>query len=306
MLGGCGKKKEPSYVERTGFFFDTVCQIRVFETKDGTEEAAKTAIDHAFSLCQELEDLLSAHKSGSDVDRVNKAGGAAVTCDPRTVEVIQMALAYGDLSDGAFDITIGAAQDLWDFRGEGDPYVPDADALALAVSNVDYRQVVVDGLSVSLKDPDARIDLGGIGKGYISDQVATMFSEEGVTSALINFGGNITCLGDKGGEPFNIGIEKPFSEKAELSQTLDVTDGTVVTSGIYERCFELDGQFYHHILDPETGYPAATDVVGVTVTSSLGHSADCDALATICLLLGKEKGAALVDSLEGYKVYYSG
>jgi thiamine biosynthesis lipoprotein len=161
-----------------------------------------------------------------------------------------------------------------------------------------------------MEDPEAEIDLGGIAKGYIADRVAEELAKDKVTSAIISLGGNIECIGGKPSSdgasqiPFNIGIETPFSEMTQVTGSCKVTDGTLVTSGIYERFFEKDGVRYHHILDPKTGYPIENDVVGVTIRSSKGKSADCDALSTTCLILGVDKGMKLIEGLDGFDALF--
>ena len=322
------------YAEEKSFYFDTVCQIRIyaidrtdgpdtepgetsgadraagFTSADEFDAAAKALIHEAFLRCADYEALLSKTIPDSDVGRINAAHGAPVQCAPETIELLRKALDYAALSDGAFDVTIGAVQELWDFHAEetgNEPALPDEDALRSALPTVGYRGVFIDEAAgtVQLADPDAKIDLGGIAKGWIADRLCDFLRERGAASALVSLGGNVAVVGSKpSGEPFRIGVEKPFSDRAEILGLVDLTDGTLVTSGTYERSFEIDGVRYHHILDPATGYPAVTDVVSVTVLSGAGKSGDCDALATICLLLGSEKGLDLIGSLDGYEALF--
>lgn len=297
---GCGEKTEK--VEKTSYYMDTICTITVYDMDDMSEEAAGKAIDAAFALCAEYESLISATVEGSDIYRINHAGGESVECDPRTVDLLQTALDYGKKSDGKFDVTVGKLTDLWDFHAE-DPQVPSAAAVKEALSTVDYEKVDISGNTVTMKDPKAHINLGGIGKGYVGDRAAECLQEQGVTSAVINFGGNIIAVGDKAGAVFEIGIQKPFAEQEYLG-VVGVKDASVVTSGIYERGFEKDGKYYHHILDVKTGWPVENDVVSVTLVGGLGHSADCDAMATICLMLGVEDGIAYVESVDGMEALF--
>lgn len=122
---------------------------------------------------------------------------------------------------------------------------------------------------------------------------------QGVTKAIINLGGNITAIGEKEEDtPWTIGIERPYSDRSEIVGSIKVSDKTVVTSGIYERQFVEDGVRYHHVLDPQTGYPAETDLEAVTITAVKGNSGFCDSLSTACLILGKEKAHRLVLKLQ--------
>lgn len=307
---GCASKtQEP--VTKQSFYFDTVCAISVYDTEDMDEEKAAEAIKAAFDECKRYESLLSRTKEGSDIYRINEAQGAPVECDPETIEVIRKGLYYSELSEGAFDITIGKVSDLWDFHAE-DPQVPDEEALAEACSTVGWEKVQIEGNTVKLTDARTHIDLGGIAKGYIADRLCEELEQNGVTSAIISLGGNIACVGNKhdgeGGKPFRIGIEKPYSEQTEVLGVVDAEDETVVTSGIYQRYFEKDGVMYHHILDATTGYPAESDVVGVTLKAEKGRSADCDALATIYLIKGSEEAARLAkeDGIDIFMVLTDG
>ncbi len=313
-LAGCAKVDVQSNpVTKQSFYFDTVCQVTIYDMVGMSVEAATKTIDDSFASCAEYESILSKTIEGSDVWNVNHASGQAVSVDPCTMEVIKMGIQYGDLTDGAFDITIGQAEDLWDFHAKK-PVLPDEIELKKAVEHVDYRTIVVDETdnTVRLQDPDAEIDLGGIAKGYIADRVADQLRNAGVTSAIISLGGNIECVGGKINadstkkeqKDFVIGIETPYSDMTQIVGATNVTDGTVVTSGVYERYFEINGQEYHHILDPLTGYPVETDVVGVSIRSDAGHSADCDALSTTSLILGSSKAMSLLESLDGYEAVF--
>lgn len=303
LLTGCGSAA-PDPVTKESFYFDTVCDITIYDMEDFSKEAADTAIDNAFALCSTYENMLSKTIEGSDIWNINHAGGQPVTVDQETADLIEKGIYYGNLSGGRFDITIGKAEDLWDFETDT-PSLPDAEELAEAVSHVDYTKISVDGTSVQLQDPEMEIDLGGIAKGYIADKVAENLSSQGVTSAIVSLGGNIECVGAKPQDDgsttsFTIGIETPYSDRTEVVGSIPLNNGTAVTSGIYERFITVDGKQYFHILDPDTGYPVDTDVVSVTITADEGHSVDCDALSTTCLLLGTEKGTELIESLDGY------
>ena len=303
---GCTAKTQEPVVKQS-FYFDTVCSIAIYDMEKMSDENAANAIEDAFRLCSRYESLLSRTREGTDIYRINEAGGEAVECDPETVEVIRKGLYYSELSGGLFDITIGKVTDLWDFHAE-EPQVPDAEALKKAVSTVGWESVVIDGNKVSLTDPETHIDLGGIAKGFIADRVSEALTDSGVTSAIISLGGNVVCIGDKienGAEkPFRVGIEKPYSDQSEIVGVVEAADETVVTSGVYERYFESEGVMYHHILNASTGYPAESDIVGVTLKAEKGMSADCDALATIFLILGEEKAMQLAQETDGIEAYF--
>ena len=303
---GCGSKT-PEPVSKQSFYFDTVCSIAVYDMEEMSEEGAQSAIDKAFKLCSHYESLLSRTKEGSDIYKINHAGGMPVDCDPETVEVIRKGLSYSEMSGGAFDITIGRVSDLWDFHAEV-PAVPSKEDLQKAVATVNWKNVIVNGNTVTVSDPETHLDLGGIAKGFIADRVGEKLEESGVTSAVISLGGNIVCIGQKpagkDSKAFRVGIEKPYSDLSEIVGAVDCEDETIVTSGVYQRYFERDGVRYHHILNPATGYPADTDLAGVTLKARKGRSADCDAMATIFLIMGEKKGLKAAEEAEGIEAFF--
>jgi len=292
---GCGGVEK---ISKSSYYMDTICEITIYDMEEMSEENATAAIDSAFELCADYESLISATREESDIYKINEAGGDAVTCDGDTIELLQLGIKYGDLSEGKFDITLGQVTDLWDFHAE-EPKVPAATDVATALKAVDYQQIQIDGNQVSMTEAKGKINLGGIGKGYIADRAAEHLESLGVYSAIINFGGNIVAVGENDGKPFKIGIKDPNNASGDVLGAVSVNDATVVTSGVYERCFEQDGKIYHHILDVKTGYPVDTDVMSVTLVAAKGRSADCDALSTTCLILGIEEGMKLIESVDG-------
>ena len=229
-----------------------------------------------------------------------------VTVGKDAATVIKEGLRYGKLSGGAFDITIGRVTDLWDFHADK-PKLPDEAKLQEALRHVDYRNVEVDGNRIRLLDPEAKIDLGGIAKGYVGDEMRKVLKKEGVTSAVINLGGNIVTVGSKpDGSKYTIGIEKPFSDRQEIIGCTHIGEGTVVTSGIYERQFEYKGKRYHHILSPKTGYPVDTDLEAVSLVTAKNSSMDTDAMSTICLMKGTKAAKKFIDSQKGIEAAFYG
>lgn len=275
---------------------DTFCQITIYAMED-RGITAEEIIDGAFSLCEELENLLSKTREGSDVWNINQSHGKGVKVSQATKEVVEKALEYGELSQGKFNIGIGRVTDLWDFHAL-EPKLPEEEKLKDALNHVDYTKIKLDGDVVTLEDPEMLLDLGGIAKGYISDQIALYLKDKGVTGGVVDLGGNISVLGTKDGtegrQLFRVGIKKPFGGATDVIATIDLKDSSVVTSGVYERYFELDGERYHHILDGETGYPVQSDYLSVSVVGPIYYGGDCDALATSILLLDEERVQELI------------
>lgn len=332
---GCASNEENANytgISKTGFYLDTICTITIYGVGAGSELGAEIAaaeadeaeqtrivqqlITDAFLECDRYEKLLSKTLAASEISKINSAAGQAVSVSEETKAVIEKGIGYGKLSGGLFDITIGKASDLWDFHeaeeladSETDSLLPDEDQLKEAVKHVDYKKISIDGDKVQLADPEMEIDLGGIAKGYIADRVTKYLEERGVISAVVDLGGNIVAIGGKtkeillesgnGGEggDFSIGIKDPQSEDGQLLAVFSASDKTVVTSGTYERYMMVDGVKYHHILDPETGWPIDNDVLSVTIIAEKGCAVDADGLSTTCLALGVEKGLQLIESL---------
>ena len=292
---GCGGKEPVSGSE---FCLDTSCEITIYDMEGMSEDKAAGIIDQAFAEIREYENMLSRTVEGSDVYRINHADGKSTEVSAETLDVIRTGLLMAELSGGKFDITVGALTDLWKFTSDN-PSVPEDQEIRKALETVGYENITMKGNEVGLSDSETRIDLGGVAKGYIADKTGEYMEAQGVTKAIINLGGTITAIGEKEEDtPWTIGIERPYSDRSEIVGSIKVSDKTVVTSGIYERQFVEDGVRYHHVLDPQTGYPAETDLEAVTITAVKGNSGFCDSLSTACLILGKEKAHRLVLKLQ--------
>ena len=266
------------------FACDTVVTIRAY--------APQETVDNAMRLIRDYEQVLSRTVESSDIWKLNHADGNPVEVNPETADLLRLAVEISEYSDGAFDVTIAPMSALWDFASET-PSVPDASMLKEAAQRVDWRNIRIEGTTVTLQN-GAEIDLGGIAKGYIADRVAAYLKEQGVAHACINMGGNILVLGGKpDGTDWTIGIRDPNGTAEQSEEVLSLSDGAVVTSGNYERFFLRDGVRYHHILDPKTGMPVQNGVASVTILSN--DSALADALSTACFVLGPDASKALLE-----------
>ena len=295
-LSGCEKKTVS--VSKTGFFLDTVVSITLYDTEN------KAPLEECFSRLASYEKLLSRTQEGSDVWNINHSGGKPVEVSSETADLLEKALSYCRLSDGAFDITIAPVIALWNFDADQKTgTVPDENDLSNALSHVGYENVQLDGTTVTLLDPDTSIDLGGIAKGYIADLLKEDLVSAGYASALIDLGGNILTIGGKSqNQDFRIGIRRPEPDATEPLTTISCRDASIVTSGTYERYFTENGKRYHHILSPVDGYPVENGLASVTILSE--HSVDGDALSTTCFVLGPEQGMALIESLDGIEALF--
>ena len=286
-------------ISRTGFYFDTVINITIYDKSD------ETLLDSCMKMCSHYDNLLSTTKENSDIWNINHAGGKPVKVDPETILLLQKALFYADLTNGRFDPTIGGVSSLWNFSGNTPGPVPDKKKIAEALEHVSYKNILLDSSAgtVTLSDPLTRLDLGAIAKGYIADQLKKYLKKEGVASAIINLGGNVLLVGNKpDGSDFTVGIQKPFADNSTYIAAVSASDCSLVSSGSYERYFEQDGKMYFHILDSATGYPVDTDLVGVTILSD--QSVDGDGLSTACFILGLDKGMKLIESIPGTEAVF--
>lgn len=269
---------------------DTIVDVRV----DGRNSAK--LMEESFARMEELENLFSRFIVESEVSEINRRAGEWVQVSPITLELIELGLEMGEVTGGAFDITIGAVLDLWGF-GSGQHQVPSQEELAAALATVDYRQVEVDQKNRAVRiRPGTVLDLGGIAKGFIVDAATARLREAKVKRAIINAGGDISVIGRRPDDlPWRVGVQDP-DQPSRIRWILPLDDESVVTSGDYQRYFMEDGQRWHHIIDPRTGYPAR----GLRSVTIVGEkSAVSDALSTAVFVLGWEEGRALVEKLPG-------
>lgn len=277
-----------------GFYLDTVITLTAYVDDEAV-------LNDALQECGRYEALLSRTREGSDVWNINHANGEPVKVSKDTLDILAVAREVSERSGGAFDVTIAPVSTMWDFTS-GAAVLPDAAALKAAASKVDYAQVAVEGDAVTLP-AGMMIDLGGIAKGYIADAVKGYLADRGVESAILSFGGNIVAIGLKpDGSAWKVGIQDIDRPTGEYMLVAENRGGSTVTSGIYERGFELDGQYYHHILDPKTGWPVQNELASVTIFSD--SSMWGDALATAAFALGTERGVELIESLDGIEAAF--
>ena len=243
-----------------------------------------------------LEDALSRTREDSLIARLNQ--GESVE-DAELASLLRLCLVYTEKTDGAFDVTVADVVTAWGFTT--DSYqVPDEETLAALLAYVGSEGIILDGNTVSLKE-NVRIDLGGVAKGYASDCVKELWDELGIESGIAALGGNIYCRGTKtDGSAWTVGIRDPKATDGYVG-LLSLSDRFAVTSGGYERRFEDEnGNIYHHIIDPKTGYPACSGLLSVTVVSENGTAADV--LSTALYVLGADRAIALWRSLGGFEL----
>lgn len=305
---------------------NTAVQITIYDSQD------KALLDDCLALCDKYELVFSRTNEKSELyklnhrkdtsdkdsntDRQTTPYPVSGTADTWHISEDLAALLSEGLditreSDGAFDIAIAPLTSLWDFTAE-DPKAPDDAAIQKALPLCSSDGVTIGGQDITLPSDDIQFDVGAIAKGYIADRLKDFLVKKGVNSAIINLGGNVLCIGSKpDGTPFKVGIQKPFADRNETEAVMDIAGKSVVSSGIYERCFKQGGKLYHHILNPQTGYPYDNGLISVTIISD--QSVDGDALSTTCFALGlkdglkfaEKKGVQAVFITEDYELHYT-
>lgn len=326
------------------FLFNTQVHMHAYGDAAADPDATArldAALVAARDRCLFFERAFSRTRDDSDIARAHAASPNAVPVSPQTARLVRQALGYCERSRGKFDITMGTVTSLWNFHtGE----VPSRLALARTLPHVDYRHIVLDEEplgkdspvqgsldddalnactsrapssnvrssklsqpALAITDPHTILDLGGVAKGYIADDLTDLFIAHGVGRFVINLGGNVVVRGGRpadasarppvaAGSPWRIGIINPL-DPAHNRAIVDMVDGSVVTSGIHERRFTKGGVTYHHILDPATGMPAKTDLTSATIIAP--RSMDCDGYSTTALMLGARDAIDFVESLPG-------
>jgi len=292
LLSSCGKPLE-KHMEQS-FLLDTVVSINYYD------EADREAVDGAMELCREYELIFSRTNPQSELFRLNQMDSMEVS--DALLTVLRTTLDYCNISDGRFDITMGGVSELYGFS-EAQPSCPDTTQLEDALSHVNYNSVSINDHHVTLHDSATVLDLGAAAKGYIADEMKNYLLRHGVEHAIISLGGNVVTLGGRPDDSdFVIGIQYPEKESTQLVSSVAVSEGSVVTSGVYERFFTENGITYHHILDSRTGKPINNGLLAVSIVGP--SSLHCDILSTVCFVLGSEQGLALIESMEGYEALF--
>ena len=251
-------------------------------------EGADAAVDAAQAEIERLDALLSTGNEDSEIAKLNVSGTAELSEDAGYL--VERALELNEETDGAFDIAIYPVMEVWGVPTQN-YQVPSEELLQERLALADASQISYnkETREISFGKDGMEIDLGGIAKGYTSARIMDIFKSCGITSGLVNLGGNVQVLGTKtDGSKWRVAVQSPDDENDYLG-VLSVFDKAVITSGGYERYFEQDGKTYHHIIDPKTGYPAENGLTSVTIVSADGTLAD--GLSTSLFIMGKEKAA---------------
>ena len=311
--GGTGQKRELTLFKKAALSMGTVFEITAYVSD---KYKADKAFNDVFKEINRLDYLMSNYKEESELSKVNKYAASEPTdCDNELAYVIEQSLRYSDITDGAFDITVGPLMKKWGFFKEQGK-IPGKEELESVLKSVSYKNIIIEekikkslfrdpGVvkTVSFRNSGTQIDLGGIGKGYAVDMAIRVLQGNRIHSALINFAGNIYAYGTPPGkDSWVIGLQHPRKGERLLG-SFEIKDKAVSTSGDYEKFFTIDGERYSHIIDPRTGYPVK-GIVSVTIVTD--NATRADALSTGVFVLGLEKGMDLIEKLadvEGVIIY---
>jgi len=302
-LIGCTAKKD--YQSYEMYSMDTIMSWKVWDTPDSSiHEELKSVI-------LETEQMLSVTNQSSEAWNMNQAGSTSFEISDALAGIIKRSLTFAEETDGALNIALYPIVRAWGFTTENYS-VPEQAYLQELFPYTDWTQIQLEGNQITMPAGMA-LDFGAVGKGYVTDACVDILKEKGITSAILNLGGNIYAMGTKeDGILWNVGVEMPFETDGKRAGILKVQDTAVVTSGNYQRYFEENGKLYHHIIDGKTGYPADNGLSSVTILSK--DAFEADALSTAYFVMGqaaaeedwrRRDGIEVIWITSDHKVYYT-
>ena len=287
--------------EVTNYAMGTYVQQTIYGSQG---QAAASA---AASAISNLENHISWRVEGSDIQTLNQqAGEEPVTVSDDTFSILKLSLEVAEASGGAFDPTIYPLSSLWDFGGDNQQ-LPSQEAIDSFLPKVNYEDLVLteEDSAAQLMQTLEAVDLGAAGKGAACDAALEAYRQAGVENAVIAVGGSVGVMGRRlTQENWRISVRDPDKTVDDSDPglgVLELSEGFVSTSGIYEKYFEQDGNLYHHILDPDTGYPVDNNLLSISVTAESGVLSDL--LSTACFVLGMEDSLPLLDQYGAQAVF---
>lgn len=288
-------------VSKTDFLMGTVVTVSIYD--NGKEEVLKPV----FQRIRELADATTVEdKVGhSEIDKINQnAGDKPVKVSKDIYRMLKVGASYSKDSNGLFDLTIGPLSRLWHI-GFPDARKPAQSEIDKVLPLIDYQKMVLNDSkqTVFLKEKGMRLALGAIAKGFITDEAVDVLKAHDVQSAIVDLGGNIFVVGESpSGNKWNVGIQNPLSPRGEIVGKIAESNKTIVTSGIYERFIKVGGKSYHHLLNPENGYPFDNDIAGVSVITD--RSVNGDGLSTTLFAEGVKAGFEKAEKLKGVEAIF--
>ena len=320
LLVGCKPKKELTrYTTIFYDVFDTVTQVIAYCESEEEFNTQMQALHQDLIAYNQLYDIYNDYDGVVNVKTINEnAGKAPVQVDDRILSMLELAQQMYELTGGKINIAMGSVLGIWhDYReaaeqnaSETDNTLPTQEELEAAAQHCDINDLVIDekAKTVYLSDPEMSLDVGSVGKGYAVEMVCRAAEARGLTSALVSVGGNLRAIGTKpDGSQWTGGVENPwnasevYTTDSLFGAAINMSDMALVTSGDYQRYFVVDGKRYHHLIDPDTLWPAAY-FNSVTVLCPDSGMADCLTTGLFCMPL--EEGQKLVESLDGVEAMW--
>lgn len=260
---------------------DTVVKSKiVIPNKNGA-----AILDSAFAMMDQYEKVFSYYTENSTLDKINKSETETIEISDEFYNILSYCKQIYNKSDSLYDVSIGELTDIWNFDNK---IVPSHESIENAINNSGFDKVIINKTNI-IKPNNIKINLGSIAKGYIVDKGIDYLISKGAKSGFINAGGDIRFFGNSN-QNKTVGIQHP-RDRNDIIGKVTLTNQAIVTSGDYERFFEVEGKRYHHIIDPKTGYPAE-NTISVTIIASTAMEAD--ALSTACFVMPPEKAIELI------------
>ncbi len=287
-------------------YFDTITSVTIYtETKEQFQEYEQI-ISSELERYHKLFDIYNSYEGMNNIKTINDSAGLVpVPVDQEILDLLEFSMEQYERTGGTFDVAMGSVLSVWhDYRemASADPEraaVPDMAELQAAAEHMDIQNLKIDeeAATVYLEDPDMRLDVGAVAKGYAAQRLAETLKEAGVTNGLLSLGGNVVTIGTRGdGAPWRVGVQNPvLGSPNPYLYVVDLEDMCLVTSGTYQRFYEVDGKRYHHIINPDTLMPW-DEYQSVTILTP--DSGAADALSTAVFNMELEEGMALIESLE--------
>ncbi len=277
-------------IKRTQILLGTVVEIQV---RDADDKKAEDAISKAFAEMKRIEDLFTTFDNKSPVSRINNSADTIINVESEIYNLIVLCDSITKLSNGCFDVSLNNIIRIWGFDSDN-RQIPEASVIDSALKLSGWKDVKLFGENKIFKQRKVELNFGAIAKGYAVDKAINILRKSGIKQALVNAGGEVSVIGNN----WIVGIQHP-DEINSIIKRIKLNGYTVATSGDYEQYFEVGGVRYHHILDPETGYPSK-GLQSVTIINK--SNAFADALATAVFVMGEEKGMKLIESLDDTEV----
>lgn len=326
LLAGCVKTRVSlkEFSKQYLDYFDTFSSITIYAENEEQFQKYETLVYDLLKHYHQLFDMYEEYDGVANISTINEAAGLGrVTVEPELLELLERSEEMYDLTEGKVNPALGSVLQIWhEYRTRGlerpeKAQIPDYPQLLEAAEHTDFHEIQMEPEKCSIYIPDEKmqLDVGAVAKGYAADKICERLREEGVTSALVNLGGNVQTIGTKpNGKPWRVGVQNPdTASKTAYLHAIKLQDMALVTSGSYQRFYEVDGRRYHHIIDPDTLMPKDT-FAGVTILTKDGMEAD--ALSTAVFNMELETGKWLIESLpdteaiwvypDGTEVYSSG